>query len=86
MLTPITGALTVPLQMTEQTAQKLPTNNKTGSKVTCTVTGISPQSAVSPPPVVVPDFLPGRVNAKAFPPRHYNFNSLEIGSWKVSHD
>lgn len=32
----------------------------------------------------VPDFQTGRVNAKQFPPRYYDINSLKIGSWKVS--
>lgn len=35
-------------------------------------------------PDVIPDFLPGKIDAKRFPPRHYDFRSLEIGSWKVS--
>ena len=32
----------------------------------------------------VPDFQPGKVKAKQFPPRYYDINSLEIGTWKVS--
>ena len=32
----------------------------------------------------VPDFQPGRVNAKKFRPRYYDLSSLEIGTWKVS--
>lgn len=32
----------------------------------------------------VPNFQPGRVDAKKFPPRYYDMSSLEIGTWKVS--
>ena len=31
----------------------------------------------------VPEFQTGRVNAKQFPPRYYDINSLKIGTWKV---
>lgn len=33
--------------------------------------------------LVVPQFQLGRVDAKKFPPRHYDIFFLEIGTWKV---
>ena len=33
---------------------------------------------------VVPELQSGRVDAKKFRPRHYDINSLEIGTWRVS--
>lgn len=67
----------------------------TGSENHSTITGI----AETPAPVrssmpqagklaeateIVPDLQSGRVDAKKFRPRHYDIDSLEIGTWRVS--
>lgn len=35
-------------------------------------------------PDVIPEFLPGKIDAKRFPARHFELSSLEIGLWKAS--
>lgn len=62
--------------------EKPPSVNKISSTSTAARKPFSSQPTVNNPPVV-PDFLPGKVNAKLFPPRHFKFEQIEIGSWKV---
>lgn len=33
---------------------------------------------------IIPEFQSGKVDAKKFRPHHYNIDSLEIGTWRVS--
>lgn len=40
-------------------------------------------AAVDPIPAVIPEFQTGKIDAKRFPARHFDFESLVIGSWKV---
>lgn len=69
-------------------------STSSGNQATTTstsITGTHPKqtsvASSTPHPehvIKVPEFQQGRVDAKKFPPRHYDINSLEIGTWKVS--
>lgn len=74
----------------EQKVKKDPLENQSDVSLTSTAADIENLISKEPTlhrpaaPVIVPDFLPGKVNAQLFPPRHFKFEKLEIGSWKVS--